>query len=165
MPRFPRTADEVAQRQIVTIASGKSDPDSVDTRLTTPRSQAVELRRPITGPVGILGEMPLPDLPVTFFIVMNQGMKTKRDHSLGLGSRRKGTAIVYMAVSMTVMVGFSSLGVDVARCQFAKSCCRAGGTGGGAGGGGESRQRPDRGDKRRRRDGRQQYLRRDCRLR
>lgn len=39
-------------------------------------------------------------------------------------SRRRGVAIVYLCVAMTVMIAFCSLGVDVARCQLAKSTLR-----------------------------------------
>lgn len=43
---------------------------------------------------------------------------------LALNSRRRGAAIIYITISMSVMMGFCSLGVDVARCQFAKSSLR-----------------------------------------
>ncbi len=39
-------------------------------------------------------------------------------------SRRRGAAVVYVGMSLAVIIGFCSLGVDVARCQFAKSTLR-----------------------------------------
>ncbi len=51
-------------------------------------------------------------------------MKTSRNSQQASTSRRRGVAIIYLSVAMTVMIGFCSLGVDVVRCQLAKAALR-----------------------------------------